>query len=220
MKTNKLRTDYYKIQLAPTAAQEAVLARTLQICGDEYMRAVHERQMAWKGRRGVTQAEQSRGLTVRKRSCRNSLRAVYSTVLTNVLLQVMKAFVGNNRDAKSQPPTWFKYPSAVGHRVRGGVLWLSKIGEISMVPPYPETHAKSIKVQKTAAGWFAVLAVNVPYEPPNCSNCGLPNDGGCSCNYCICGEPIEDGEFCSRECAVEVGGCPACGSVGDCECEE
>jgi len=62
-------------------------------------------------------------------------------VLTDVLYQVMKAFVRKSRDAKSQPPASFKYPSAAGHSIRDGTLWLSKIGDIPMVPPYPETQA-------------------------------------------------------------------------------
>ncbi len=220
MKTEKAFTDYCRVRLAPTSAQEAILDRTLQICRDEYMRAVHERQVAWVDGRGVTQAEQSRDLTVRKRGWRNPLRDVYSMILTDVLYQVMKAFVRKSRDAKSQPPASFKYPSAAGHSIHDGALRLSKIGDIPMVPPYPETQAKSVKIEKTAAGWFAVLAVAVPYEPNNCPICGAPNDAECSCTYCVCGEPIEDGESCSRDCAVDAaGGCHACGLIGDCVCE-
>jgi len=220
MKTEKTFTDYCRVKLAPTAIQETILDRTLQICGDEYMRAVLERQVAWRDGRGVTQAEQSRDLTVRKRGWRNPLRDVYAMVLTDVLHQVMKAFVRKSRDAKSQPPASFKYPSAAGHSIHDGALRLSKIGNIPMVPPYPETRAKSVKIEKTAAGWFAVLAVAVPYEPRNCPICGLPNDAECDCTYCVCGEPIEDGEFCSQDCAVDAaGGCHTCGTVGDCVCE-
>jgi len=220
MKTEKTFTDYCRVKLAPTAIQETILDRTLQICGDEYMRAVHERQVAWTDGRGVKQADQSRDLTVRKRGWRNPLGDVYSMVLTDVLYQVMKAFVRKSRDAKSQPPASFKYPSAAGHSIRNGTLWLSKIGDIPMVPPYPETRAKSVKIEKTAAGWFAVLAVTVPHEPHNCSICGLHNDAECGCTYCLCGEPTEDGDFCSLDCAIDaVGGCHTCGTVGDCVCE-
>lgn len=220
MKTEKTLVDYCRVKLAPTAAQETILDRTLQICGDEYMRAVHERQVAWRDGRGVTQAEQSQNLTVRKRGLQSPLRDVYATVLTDVLHQVRKAFVRKSRKAKSHPPASFKYPSAAGHSVRDGTLRLSKIGAIPMIPPYPDTQAKSVKIEKTAAGWFAVLAVAVPNEPRTCLICGLPNDAECSCGYCICGEPIEDGDFCSRDCAVEAaGGCRTCGTVGDCVCE-
>jgi hypothetical protein len=220
MKTGKRFTDYYRVKLAPTAVQEAILERTLHICGDEYMRAVRERQVAWTEGRGVTQSEQSRNLTMRKHGGQSPLRDVYSTVLTDVLYQVMKGFVGKSREAKSHPPASFKYPSAVGHNIRDGTLGLSKIGRIPMAPPYPETQAKSVKIEKTAAGWFAVFAVAVPFEPHNCSVCGSPSDAECACTYCICGEPTEDGDFCSRDCAVDaVGGCHTCGTVGDCVCE-
>jgi hypothetical protein len=221
MKTMKTARAYHRVMLAPTTVQETILDRTLQICQDEYMRGVRERQVAWTHGHAITQAEQSRDLTARKRDWRNRLRSVYSMVLTDVLYQVRKAFIGKCRDAKSKPPAWFKYPSTAGHSIRDGVLRLSKIGDVSMVPPYPETPAKSVKVEKTADGWFAILAVAVPCEPHNCLICGLPWDAECGCNFCLCGEPIEDGAFCSRDCAVDAaGGCHICGTVGDCVCEE
>jgi len=220
MKTGKTFKEYFRVNLAPTANQEASLDRTLQICKDEYLRAVHERQVEWMDGRGVTQAEQSRNLTIRKRNLGTPLRDVYSTVLTDVLYRVRQAFIRKSQDAKSQAPDFFKYPSVAGHGVREGLLRLSKIGDIPMEPPYPETPAKSVKIEKTAAGWFAVFAIPVPYEPRNCIICGLPSDAECGCTYCICGEPIEDGEFCSQDCAIgAIGGCHTCGIVGDCLCE-
>ena len=89
--------------------------RTLQICKDEYLRAVHERQVEWMDGRGVTQAEQSRNLTIRKRNLGTPLRDVYSTVLTDVLYRVRQAFIRKSQDAKSHAPDFFKYPSVAGH---------------------------------------------------------------------------------------------------------
>jgi|GEM_PF-7031948 len=184
------------------------------------MRAVHERQVAWRSVRAVSQAEQSRDLTARKRVWGSPLRDVYSMVLTDVVHQVRKAFIHKSPEAKSQPPASFKYPSAAGHSIRDGALRLSKIGDIPMAPPYPETPAKSVKIEKTAVGWFAVLAIAVPSAPRNCLICGLPSNADCECSYCSCGEPMENGTFCSRDCAIDVvGGCHACGTVGDCVCE-
>ncbi|HEY7022686.1 MAG TPA: transposase [Ktedonobacterales bacterium] len=172
----------YKYRLAPTPAQETVLAEVLWRCRELYNAGLEERKTAWeKCGISVTFAMQSAQLPDIK-DARTEYRDINAQVLQDVLHRLDKTYQAFFRRVKNgEKPGYprfhgrdrynsFTYPQVGEHggaTLDGGLLNLSRIGRIPIRLHRPlEGTPKTITISREADGWYACIScADVPVQP-------------------------------------------------------
>ncbi len=172
----------YKYRLAPTPAQETVLAEVLWRCRELYNAGLEERKTAWeKCGVSVTFAMQSAQLPDIK-DARPEYRDINAQVLQDVLHRLDKTYQAFFRRVKNgEKPGYprfhgrdryssFTYPQVGEHggaTLDGGFLSLSKIGRIPIRLHRPlEGTPKTVTISREADGWYACIScADVPAQP-------------------------------------------------------
>jgi putative transposase len=172
----------YKYRLAPTPAQDTVLAEVLWRCRELYNAGLEERKIAWeKCGVSVTFAMQSAQLPDIK-DARTEYRDINAQVLQDVLHRLDKTYQAFFRRVKNgERPGYprfhgrdrynsFTYPQVGEHggaTLDGGILNLSKIGRIPIrLHRSLEGTPKTVTISREADGCYACIScADAPVQP-------------------------------------------------------
>ncbi len=173
-----------KIRLYPSAAQETILRRTLNICREVYNSLLHWRKYAWETEhKSVSRHEQQAALPIWKKQFTSDLSpahpelsAVFSQTLQDVVRRVELAYSaffrriekgdrpGYPRSKSEQQYDSFCYPQR-GFTVENNTVTLSKIGVIkAVVHRRVEGILKTCTVRRQGDKWYACLCYEVQKE--------------------------------------------------------
>src|SRR5579864_6061077 len=176
-KNPNVRRSAYKFRLYPTKKQIGTLEWTLRRCKELYNAALQERRDAYQ-LCGVSvsygmQADQLPAL----KQLREEYQDIHSQVQQDVLKRLDKAFDAFFRRLKNgQTPGYprfksgdrydsFTYPQA-GYEIRGGRLWLSKIGHLKIKLHRPITgQIKTCTIKREGQQWYAVFSAAYEFDP-------------------------------------------------------
>lgn len=161
----------FKYKLKVSAAVEARLTVTLDVCRELYNGAVQERRDAYRvSRTSLNYYDQANQLPDIKQ-VRTDIADVYSQVLQDTLRRVQKAFDNFFRRVKAgeQPgyPRFrgrdrydsFTFPQS-GWKLDGRKLTLSRIGSCRLILSRPiEGKIKTVTIKREADGWYVSFSV-------------------------------------------------------------
>lgn len=163
----------YRYKLNPNYKQKVLLLQTLDTCRELYNMCLEQKQYQRIGR-----FEQDKQLTVLKAGF-PEYSNVYSEVLQNVIKKVDRSFQAFFRRVKNGEKAGYprfkgrnRYDSFQfnnkGFSLDGTYLKVSKLGNIKvrLSRPLPEhSIIKTLSIKRFVNGWFAVLVVDIPFEP-------------------------------------------------------
>lgn len=169
----------FKFRLYPSKGQITRLQATLGLCCELYNAGLQERRDAYRiERKSICYVEQANQLPEIK-ELRPELNEIHSQVLQDVLKRLDKAFQAffrrvKERQGKAGFPRFrsskrydsFTYAQS-GFALKGGKLWLSKVGDVRIKLHRPiEGKVKTLTVTRSATGkWYACFSVECTPEP-------------------------------------------------------
>jgi len=173
-----MRKVSYKFRLYPTAAQQTLLTKTLELCRWTYNETLAFRKNAWEQEKKPCSKFDTNKLLPQWKEAKPELKEAHSQVLVNVQERVDLAFRaffqrikrgGNPGYPRFKGAGWYKsltYPQyGNGCVLNGDILMLSKLGDIKVVlhrPIPPEAVVKRVTVKRESDKWYAVFSVQEP----------------------------------------------------------
>jgi putative transposase len=168
----------YKYRLKPSPGQVAALEKQLRLCRWAYNALLAHSLSERRAGRGTPTHNALTYLIPAMKAMKPELNNVFSQVLQNAAKRVRGGFetYWNRKRAglKAHLPRFrgedrydsFTYPQ-FGFQLQGGVLCLSKIGDVRVVQHRPvEGHVKTLTVTRSRTGkWFAVFSCEVEAKP-------------------------------------------------------
>ena len=168
----------YKYRLKPSAEQVTTLEKQLRLCRWAYNTLLEHSFNERKAGRGTPTHEALTYLIPAMKAMKSELSNVFSQVLQNVAKRVRSGFEGywarKRAGLKAHLPRFrgedrydsLTYPQ-FGFRLKDGVLYLSKIGDVRIVQHRPiEGKVKTLTVTRSRAGkWYAVFSCEVEAKP-------------------------------------------------------
>lgn len=176
---SNMRKTSYKFRLRPTAAQETLLKRSLELCRWTYNETVATRKATWETEKKSISRWDTNKLLPKWKELKPELSEVYSQVLQNVQERVDLAFRAFfQRAKKGEKPGYPRFKSigcydslTYPQYGSGGVvlnddgLHLSKIGSVEVVL-HREIPAfaviKRVTIKREVNRWCAVFSVEEP----------------------------------------------------------
>jgi len=168
----------YKYRLRLSSSQVTVLEEQLKVCRWAYNTLLGYCFDERKTGRGTPQYVSLQNLLPVMKSQTPELNTVFSQVLQNVAKRVRSGFEGywarKRAGLKAHLPRFRRvdrynsltYPQ-YGFRLEGGMLKLSKIGDLKIIQHRPlEGRIKTLTVSRSASGgWYAIFSCEVETKP-------------------------------------------------------
>jgi len=166
----------YNFRLKPTAAQNRLMASTLELCRWTYNETLGLRKKAWEEEKKTLSGYDTMRFLPKWKREKPELKEAHSQVLTNVHERVDLAFRAFFRRAKNgenpgyprfKGEGWYKsftYPQS-GFSLQGNVLHLSKIGDVAVVLHRQLPQASTVKrltIKREVDKWYAIFSVQQP----------------------------------------------------------
>ncbi len=169
----------YKFRLYPSAGQEKLLIKQLDLCRELYNAFLEQRILAYKTGKRINYNYQQDQIPELKKTF-PEFKDIHSQVLQDVARRVDKAYdnfyrrIGEKRKGKNIKAGFprFKsgerynsitYPQSGFRILDNGHVWLSKIGEVRMFLHRPvEGETKTLSIKRDRVGdWFITITVDM-----------------------------------------------------------
>ena len=169
----------YKFRLYPSAGQEKLLIKQLDLCRELYNAFLEQRILAYKTEKRINYNYQQDQIPELKKTF-PEFKDVHSQVLQDVARRVDKAYdnfyrrIGEKRNGKNIKAGFprFKsrdryhsitYPQSGFRILDNGHVWLSKIGEVRMFMHRPSSgETKTLSIKRDRVGdWFMTITVDM-----------------------------------------------------------